>query len=96
MPRIAPMLNRLLWASAFASTAFLAFAGEAFAATDKVKVGVGTFLVALGLMVFLFIVFLVKYYFGLAGVVPPPMDDGHSYPSLPPDGSDHGAAPAHH
>jgi hypothetical protein len=91
------MLNRVLWALAFASTAFLTFAGEAFAATDKVKVGVGTFLVAGGFMTFLFIVFLIKYYFGLAGVIPPPAEnDGHSYPSLPPDGNGHEAAPAHH
>jgi hypothetical protein len=92
------MLNRVLWSTAFASTAFLAFAGEAFAATDKVKVGVGTFLVALVAMSVLFLVFLIKYYFGLAGVIPAPVeDDGHSsYPSLPADAHGAEAATSHH
>ena len=90
------MLNRVLWSAAFASTAFLAFASEAFAATDKVKVGVGTFLVAAIAMGVLFVVFLIKYYFGLAGVIPAPVDDGHSYPSLPADGHGDAAAPSHH
>jgi hypothetical protein len=92
------MLSRTLWSAAFALSAFFAFAGEAFAATDKVRVGVGTFVVALVAMGVLFVIFLVKWYFGLAGVIPPPIeDDGHSnYPSLPPDGAAGEHAPAHH
>ena len=87
------MLSRVLWSGAFATSAFFAFASEAFAATDKVKVGFGTFFVALGVMGICFIAFLVKYYFGLAGVAPPPdTDPAHAYPSLPPNGGGHGDA----
>jgi hypothetical protein len=91
------MISRILWATAFASTAFLTFASEALAASDRTQVGVGMFLLAAGVMSILFVVFLVKYYFGYAGRVPPPVpDDGHNYPSLPADGAGHDAAPSHH
>jgi hypothetical protein len=72
------MLSRLLFANGFALSALFAFVGVANAASERTKVGVGTFLLALGVMGFLFIVFLVKYYFGLAGVIPPPVEDDHS------------------
>jgi hypothetical protein len=54
----------------FASTGF------AHAATDRTEVMVGTFLVVLGLMSFLFLVFLIKWILGVGSMPPPDADAG--------------------
>jgi len=72
------MSSRFLFATAFALSTLFAFVLPANAASDRTSVGVGTFILALGVMSILFVVFLVKWYFGLANVTPPPVEDDHS------------------
>jgi hypothetical protein len=72
------MLSRIVFATGFAILSLLAFAWPANAATDSVKVGVGTLAVVLVTLGVWFVAFLVKWYFGLAVVTPPPLEDDHS------------------
>ena len=74
------MLHRLFVSLGLAFLGFFATTGFAHAALDRTEVIVGTFLVALGLMAFLFLIYLVKWMFGL-DTMPPPE----------PDAGDHGA-----
>ena len=70
------MLNRVTLAFALAFLGLFASTGVSHAASDKTEVMVGTFLVVLGLMAFLFIVFLVKWMLGLDRMPPAEPDAG--------------------
>lgn len=68
------MLNRVTLALGFAFLGVFATTGVSHAASDKTEVMVGTGLVVLGLMAFLFIVFLVRWMLGLNRALSPEAD----------------------
>ena len=75
------MLLRAAVSATLALLTLIAFGGVAYAADnpDLEEVAIGTFLVALGLMTFLLIVYLIKHAAGLDKPPPPEAEggDGH-------------------
>ena len=72
------MLNRYTVSLGLALLAMVATTGISYAADDRMKVEVGTFLVAAGLMAFLLLVYLAKWLLGATNTLPPPEPDaGH-------------------
>jgi hypothetical protein len=72
------MLNRATVSLSLALLAVIATTGAAQAATDTERVAVGTFLVAVLLMIVISIVYVLKRAFGLETKLPPPEPDaGH-------------------
>jgi hypothetical protein len=73
------MLSRILFSISFALLGFTAATAPAFAAlSDRDEVMIGTAAVAIGAMVVLFIVFLLKLAAGLVKGPPPPAPDDHA------------------
>ena len=75
------MLNRVTLALGFAFLGLFATTGVSHAASERTEIMVGTFLVVLGVMAFLLVVFLVKWMMGVDRGLQPPE----------PDAGDHGA-----
>jgi hypothetical protein len=74
------MLNRLINSLGFALLGFLAVTGTAHAQSpDRDEIVVGTFLLALGLMFVLLLVYLAKRLFGLEQTLPPEADAGEHH-----------------
>jgi len=75
------MLQRLGVALAVAIISLAGLAGNAYAAEnpDRDEVIIGTVLVALGTMLLLLLVYLIKWYFGLVRLPPPPEPDAHEH-----------------
>ncbi len=71
---------RIAVSAALALLTLIAFAGVSYAAenSDLEEVAIGTFLVALGLMAFLLIVYLIKHAAGL-DKPPPEAESGDSH-----------------
>jgi hypothetical protein len=74
------MFSRALTALTLALMGVAAMTAPAFAAADSPdqdSIMLGTFLLVLGVMSFLFVVWMVKHYFGADRMPPAPADDGH-------------------
>ncbi|MPZ47767.1 MAG: hypothetical protein GEU75_00345 [Dehalococcoidia bacterium] len=70
------MLNRVTVSLSLALLAVIATTGVASAATDQEKVAVGTFLLAVGIMAFLALIYFLKRALGLEKALPAEPDTG--------------------
>jgi hypothetical protein len=91
------MLSRIAFATAYGLLGFFATFGIANAASDAVRVGVGTAIVVVIAMGLLTVIYAIKWYFG--ATEPPPLPPGGlPYYSLPAGADTHGhdAHSGHH